>query len=324
MTPRIGSGIPAIAYVTAARTPSVRELAHAGALESPPEVLERYGFGRVCVAEEETPYELALRAATALLREHDIRPTSVDALLYAGAPGVVAFAKPADAPDTARDFCDTRRFAYPATRLQYELGLERATTIGLDQMACTSLFAAVRFARALIETEGLERIVCVSSEFYPSQAGREAITNCTSDAACALLVEGGAARNRIAGADAVTKGHFWNGDALRDEVIASYFPTAVHVIRRTMANAGWRAADVDWVIPHNVSATSWEILMRLAQLPAARLWNCNIARIGHTLAGDNFINLRDALDAGHVLPGEKLLLFSYGYGAHWTALAVEA
>jgi 3-oxoacyl-[acyl-carrier-protein] synthase III len=318
------AGIPAIAYVTAASSRSVRELALAGALESAPDVLERFGFGHVCVAEEETPYDLALAAGSALLREDDVSPTSIDALLYAGAPGVIAFAKPSDASRSARGLCDTRRFAYPAMRLQYELGLERATAIGLDQMACTSLFGAVRFARALIETEGLQRILCVSSEFYPSGAGREAITNCTSDAACALLVERGATRNRIVGADSISKGHFWNGDSLRDEVIASYFPTAVHVIARTIANAGWNAADVDWIMPHNVSVTSWGILRRLAGLPNARLWDCNIARIGHTLAGDNFINLRDALDAGHVRTGQKVLLFSYGYGAHWTGLALEA
>ena len=45
--------------------------------------------------------------------------------------------------------------------------------------------------------------------------------------------------------------------------------------------------------------------------------------MGHTLAGDNFINLRDAVCDGSVRPGDRLLLFSYGYGAHWTALALE-
>jgi 3-hydroxy-3-methylglutaryl CoA synthase len=49
-----------------------------------------------------------------------------------------------------------------------------------------------------------------------------------------------------------------------------------------------------------------------------------VARIGHTLAGDNFINLRDAIDDRSVRPGDRVLLFSYGYGAHWTALALEA
>lgn len=86
----------------------------------------------------------------------------------------------------------------------------------------------------------------------------------------------------------------------------------------------WRAEDVQWVIPHNVSLRSWQILLGLLGLPNARLWSRNIARDGHTLAGDNFINLRDATMEGAIQPGERLLLFSYGYGAHWTALALEA
>ena len=35
------------------------------------------------------------------------------------------------------------------------------------------------------------------------------------------------------------------------------------------------------------------------------------------------MNLRDATASGAVRPGDRALLFSYGYGAHWTGLAVE-
>ena len=316
--------IAAISYALPAETRSVRELAAVGALESGPELIERFGFDRVCVAVEETPYDLARRAASTLLQEQNVDPATVDAIIYGGSSGALAFARHADAASHAERLCDARRFEYPATRLQYDLGLTGATVMGLDQFACTTLFAAVRVARALCVAEGLERVLCVSSEFYPVNAGREAITNCTSDAACVLLVEGAGARNRIVGSATVTKGYYWEADAMRDEVVASYFPTAVHVIRRAVADAGWRPGDVDWIVPHNVSAKSWDILCRLIALPNARLWASNIARIGHTLAGDNFINLRDALDSRAIVPGEKLLLFSYGYGAHWTALAIEA
>jgi 3-oxoacyl-[acyl-carrier-protein] synthase-3 len=316
--------LSAIGYALAGASRTVRELHAAGSLESPPQLLERFGFERVRVAVDESPYDLALTAASALLREHDVDPASIDVLVYGGAPSGLAFARPRDAVEQARGLCDTRRFRYPGARLQYDLGLERATVLGLDQLACTTLFGAVRIARALCAAEGLERVLCVSSEFYPAAAGREAITNCTSDAACAALVERGGTRNRIVGSATVTKGYYWDADAMRDEVIASYFPTAVHVIRRTIADAGWNAEDVRWVVPHNVSATSWEILLPLAELPNARLWSDNIARLGHTLAGDNFINLRDARDSGAITPGEKVLLFSYGYGAHWTGLALEA
>jgi 3-oxoacyl-[acyl-carrier-protein] synthase-3 len=167
----------------------------------------------------------------------------------------------------------------------------------------------------------------VRREFYPAHAGREALYNCTSDAACGVLLErtdDGDAHNRIVGAATITKGYYWDAAAMREEVVASYFPTAVHAIWRTLESADWRAEDVDWVIPHNVSARSWEVLLRLAHLPNAKLWTRNIARRGHALAGDNFINLRDAIDAGDLRAGQRALLFSYGYGAHWTALAVEA
>jgi 3-oxoacyl-[acyl-carrier-protein] synthase III len=194
-------------------------------------------------------------------------------------------------------------------------------------LACTTLFGAVRVARAMMESEGIDRALCVASEFYPAHAGREALYNCTSDAACAILLERRDdvdARNRIVGSATITKGYYWDAAAMREEVVASYFPTAVHAIYRGLESASWSAEDVDWVIPHNVSARSWDVLLRLARLPNAKLWSCNIARRGHALAGDNFINLRDAIEAGDLRPGQRALLFSYGYGAHWTALAVEA
>lgn len=315
--------IAGIGYAFPAAHPTVRELHARGELTSDPALLERFGFDRVHVAEQETPFDLALDAARRLLADHAVDPESVGLLIWSGAPGTIALASQADAERGALGLTTMDRFKYPATRLQYELGLTSASTFALDQLACTSLLASVRVARAMCIAEGIERALCVSAEFFPARAGREAIWNATSDAACAVLVEREGTRNRIAGAATVTKGYYWDHQAMRDEVVASYFPTARHAIDRAVAEAGWRREDVSWVIPHNVSARSWEILLRLAALPNARLWTTNIARRGHTLAGDSFINLRDALCAGDVGPGEKVVLFSYGFGAHWTAMAVE-
>lgn len=312
-----------VAYALPARRRSLSELATFGQLESDPSLLAQFGFDGVYVAEDETPYSLALAAATAVLSEQRIPPESVDLLLYCGT-SALAFAARGSASDAACHLSTTRRFQYPATRLQYDLGLERASAIALDQLACTSLFAAVRLARAAIAAGEARRVLCVSAEFFPECAGREAIFNVTADAGCAVLVDDAPQRNRILASAESTKGYYWDADALRNEIIASYFPTAKHVIDQTLHRAGWSRDDVAWVIPHNVSVRSWEILLGLTGIPRARLWDRNVARIGHTLAGDNFINLRDAIDDGSVRPGDRLLLFSYGYGAHWTALAVEA
>jgi 3-oxoacyl-[acyl-carrier-protein] synthase III len=319
--------IRGIAYTYAAESRTIAELGARGALASEPELLERFGFGRVNVAVEESPYELASCAAATLLAEHDVDPASVGLLIYGGTPSAMAFSAASDAAAGAASLCTVDRFRFPATRLQYELGMDGAVVLALDQLACTTLFGAVRVARAMMAAEGIERAICVASEFYPSEAGREAIFNCTSDAACAVLLDRGeeaGGRNRIVGSATITKGYYWDAAAMQEEVVASYFPTAVHAIDRTLASAGWSRGDVDWVIPHNVSVRSWEVLMRLARLPNATLWSRNVALRGHALAGDNFINLRDAECEGAVRPGDRALLFSYGYGAHWTGLAVEA
>jgi 3-oxoacyl-[acyl-carrier-protein] synthase-3 len=319
--------IRGITYVYAAESRSVRELAACGTLESEPAVLEGFGFDRVHVAVGESPYALAHEAASRLLEKQRVGPESIGLLVCGGTPSAMAFSAATEADVGAAALCTADRFRYPATRLQHELDLEHAAVLALDQLACTTLFGAVRVARAMMESEGIERAVCVASEFYPAHAGREALYNCTSDAACAVLLERTEDRdagNRLVGAATITKGYYWDAAAMREEVVASYFPTAVHAIWRALESAGWRAEDVDWVIPHNVSARSWEVLLRLARLPNAKLWTRNIALRGHALAGDNFINLRDALDAGDLRAGQRALLFSYGYGAHWTALAVEA
>ncbi|HUG39522.1 MAG TPA: 3-oxoacyl-[acyl-carrier-protein] synthase III C-terminal domain-containing protein [Longimicrobiales bacterium] len=312
-------GIAAIAYAFAGPQVTVRQLAAAGRLESAPEVLEGFGFDTVHVAGRETPYDLALDCSRRALRDAGVAPAEVGLLIHGGATGEAAFA-----PGGGAAGCPGPSFRFPSTRLQHALELDDAWTFGLDQMACTNLLAAIRVGAGLMRAEGIRRALCVTSEFFGPGAPRERIYNCVSDAACAVLLDRDAPGCRLVAAVQVTKGYYWDAEAARDEVVASYFPTSRHVIERTLERAGWSAASVDWVIPHNVSARSWAILGGLLRLPRARVWIDNIARRGHTLAGDNLINLRDALDAGHINPGERLLLFSYGYGAHWTALAVEA
>lgn len=316
--------IAGISYVFPDGTRTVAELAGLSQLESSARTMEAFGFSSVHVGTSESPYDLAREAVARLLADRGVDPESVGLLIYGGTPGTMAFS-PADEADRATaGFCTTDRFKYPGARLQYDLGLTNASVFGLDQLACTTLLGAARIARSLCITEGIDRVVCVTSEFFPMHAGREAIFNCTSDAACAVLIERNGDRNRLVSAATVTKGYYWNTDALRDEVVASYFPTARFVAERTIDMAGWSRDDVDWIIPHNVSLRSWQILSGLLRLPNAKLWSENIAKRGHTLAGDNFINYRDALDAGAIEPGQRVLLFSYGFGAHWTGVAVEA
>jgi 3-oxoacyl-[acyl-carrier-protein] synthase III len=115
--------IRGIAYAYASESRSVRELAASGTLESEPAVLEGFGFERVHVAVEESPYALAHESATRLLDEQQVVPASIGLLVCGGTPSVMAFSAATDADAGAASLCTVDRFRYPATRLQHELGL---------------------------------------------------------------------------------------------------------------------------------------------------------------------------------------------------------
>jgi 3-oxoacyl-[acyl-carrier-protein] synthase III len=147
--------------------------------------------------------------------------------------------------------------------------------------------------------------------------------NVISDGACAVLVERGTGRNRVAARRQVTKGYYWNARTHRNEIIAAYFPTARAIVLDLLREQDLTLGGIARVIPHNVSRRSWEILLGLLQIPLDRLYADNIAPTGHVIAADNLINLKDAAETGDVRPGDRLLLFNFGFGANWAAWILE-
>lgn len=259
------------------------------------------------MCEDESAYDLARLAVGRLLRKSLTAPGKIDVILYASALESAV-----------------KRFNYPASRLQYELGMHRAVTLGVGQAGCASFFAAVRLARDLLIAEpDLERILCVSSDVLPRQAKREIFFNLISDGACAAIVERSSASNRLVSYAQVTKGAHWSAREKKHEIIAAYFPTAIAVVEEALRRAALDRSAIKLVVPHNVSADSWKILLRMAGIEHDRLFRSNIAVKGHTIAADPMINLSDAIARGRVERGDYLLLFTFGFGAHWACMILQ-
>ncbi len=319
-------GIEAVTYWLPDHAPTLAELEQAGALRGPASTLASFGFERARVAQSESHVDMAMSAVAQLLHESGTSPDEIDLVLYAGALTSSSTMECAPAPAGSvlhmRDFMDF--FKYPVSRLQSELDLANATVAGIDQQGCAAIFSAVRLARATLLAEPEVRtVLCVSADRLPHASSREVVYNLVSDGACAMLVRRGATQNRIVATHQVTKGAFWDSDSLENEIIAAYFPTARTVIEDTLRKARITLDDIDWVIPHNVSLRSWEILLGLIGCPREKLFSQNIGRVGHTIAADNFINLRDATDAGLIRKGDVLLLFTFGYGLNWSCMVLE-
>jgi 3-oxoacyl-[acyl-carrier-protein] synthase III len=307
-------GIPAISYVLPGEPVPLDVLAREGKLEHPVEVLQQFGFGSAHISD--VPADaLALEALQRLCTDARIDPDTIDALFYAGA------LPPSHCVATGGAL---QGFSYPVSRLQYECGFTSAITVGIGQAGCTGLMAAVDLAAAHLRTHpDARRAVCVSADVLGPETKREIIVNVISDGACAVLIERGAARNRLLASRRISKGYYWDASGRSNEIIAAYFPTAINIIRDTLASRGMTAADVQLLIPHNVSRRSWNILMPLIGVPPERLFADNIGRKGHVIAADNFINLKDAIDGGRLNAGDRALLFNFGFGATWAAVILE-
>ena len=319
-------GIDAVTYWLPDAAPTLEELEGRGALRGPASTLAGFGFRHARVAQSESHVDMAVHAVRELLAETGTPPDDIDLVLYAGALTSSTTMECAPAPAGSvlhlRDLMDF--FKYPASRVQSELDLTNAAVAGIDQQGCAAIFSAVRLGRATLLAEpDVRTVLCVGADRLPHGVARDVVYNLVSDGACALLMRRDATRNRVIATHQVTKGAFWDAGSLENEIIAAYFPTARTVIEETLRKAGVTLDDIDWIIPHNVSLRSWEILLGLVGAPREKLFSENIGRIGHTIAADNFINLRDATDSGRLAKGDLLLLFTFGYGLNWSCMVLE-
>lgn len=309
-------GISAIAYHEPEIRKTVRELAAEGRLVSEPEALEELGF-KHCLMSERPSTDVAADVIGDVLRQAELEPADVELVVNASALATSSLVPPGYLGPQNPDTEHLQQFFYSTGRIQDELGLVNAQTIGLSEQSCSSLMGAVWLARALMIQDGLNTAVCVNADVFPQGYKREVIYNIVSDSACAVVLRRGETRNQVLMYHHMTKGYYWDCDRRQNEMIASYFTTGKRVVRNTLRRAQVKLADVKMIIPHNVSYRSWDILSRLIDFPIDRIYTGNIAERGHSIAADNFLNLKDCLSEKRLQSGDLALLYSFGLGAHW-------
>jgi len=297
---------------------TVDDLCRHGCVSSTKAQLLDFGFRRVRVAGRATAADLAEAAVRALFRQTHHEPNDVDVIFYATA---------VDSPRLPRATPRSRPsalFRYAAARLQDRLGMNRANVVGVGQAGCASFFSAIRLARGLLAAEPNVRLaLCVGADTLPAGGHREILYNLISDGACAVLVERDARVNRVVAYVQTTKGFYWDSVERENEIVAAYFPTARAVMRQALDQAGLTIDDIGLIIPHNVNRSSWTILLRLLDAPTNKFFGRNIGARGHTIAADTIINLADAIRLGRVRPGDYVMLFTFGFGAHWACLILQ-
>jgi 3-oxoacyl-[acyl-carrier-protein] synthase III len=307
-------------YALGERKTHVTESETAGRLISSAADLAEAGFEWHHIAEPTTnAYDLA-RSTTTQLAAGPLEE-GVDAIVYATClPGNGNVGDPRDWERT-RDVKHLMDF--PASRLQADFGLDRAVTVGLNQQACTAMLGSLRLAGSLLSTEpDWERVLCVTADRFPAGAVYEQAYNLISDGAAACVVSREPASFRLVTSHQITNGGL--AQASDDQTVGTYFSYVHQLIRTTLARAGLRPADVDWIVPQNTNAKAWQILSRQFGFDPERVWLPSLPDVGHVISADNLINLHSLAHSGQLRPGEHVLLLMAGFGLNWQAVILQA
>lgn len=323
MTADVQFGISDIHYMLPPTRYTVQELYSNGMLLSDAAAMEELGFEYGLIWDRPT-VDVASELVSSLLLKADIDPSDVDIFINASAIPSNSLVPPEQSAPTTPDNKHLQQFMNTSAKVQDEAGLVNARVMGMCEMSCSSLMAAIWTARALMIQDDLDIAICINVDKFTPDCKREVVYNVVSDSACGVVVRRNSPRNRIVAYDTMTRGYFWDSDRRQNEMLASYFTTGSRIVKRTLSKSRYSLDDIKLLVPHNVSKRSWQILSDLIGFPIDRVYLGNIAAIGHSIAADNFINLSDVGSSELLDPGDPVLLYTFGLGAHWACMVLEA
>ncbi len=294
-------------------------------------IRERTGIEARHVAADptETTATLAAAAARKALEVADIPPSKINLIICSTSSPEHIF------PSTA-------------SIVQDLIGADNAGAFDLSA-ACSGFVYGLSMARSMILAGDAEYILVLGSETLSRIVDWTDRSTCVlfGDGAGALLV---AASDVPGGIMAVELGSDGSGAAtLTLPAGGSALPTSLetvtsgsHYIKmdgkavfrfatrvmaeattRVLAKAGLTPADVDLVVPHqaNIRIIQNSVLKQL-KIPEEKVF-INLQRYGNTSTASIPIALCEAIDAGKVKPGDKLVFVGFGAGLTWAACAIE-
>ena len=94
------------------------------------------------------------------------------------------------------------------------------------------------------------------------------------------------------------------------------------VARETVATAGLRLEDIDWLIPHQANVRILEATAKRLKVPHERLI-VTVDRHANTSAASVPLALDVAVRDGRIRPGHRVMLQGVGGGFTWGASLVE-
>lgn len=300
-------------------------------------VIEKTGINaRYVAAEGETASDLAVNATEKLFLEHPELREQIDFLIFCS-----------QAPD----------YILPTTAciIQNRIGLSTSAGALDINLGCSGYIYCLGLAKALIESGQRKMVLILTADTYTKliHPRDRSVRSVFGDGAAATVVQASGERLTIHIPDLGSDGsgatnlivpvggfrrrtsdpieHVDESGNLRTdanlfmngrEILMFTLKRVPGSVANAMGNAGWSTEDVDLLVLHQASKLVLDTLTQRLKVPADRSWN-GMSQIGNTVSATIPFALRQAVDAGALKPGAKVILAGFGVGYSWGSVAVE-
>ncbi len=298
------------------------ELAARGVETSDEWIVERTGIrARHFAAPEMSSSDLGLEAARNALQAAGLQAADIDLIIVA-----------TSTPDMV--------FPSTATILQHKLGIAGCPAFDV-QAVCSGFVYALTVADSLIKTGTASKALVIGSEVFSRILDFNDRTTCVlfGDGAGAVVLEASDTPGILATdlhADGkhvgilCVPGTVSGGQVLGDPLLKmdgqAVFKLAVGVLedaaRATLAKAGLKDTDIDWLIPHQANIRIMQSTAKKLKLPLSKLV-VTVDQHGNTSAASIPLALDASVRSGQVQKGDTLMLEGVGGGFTWGAVLLN-
>ncbi|MGC1375205.1 MAG: beta-ketoacyl-ACP synthase III [Anaerolineales bacterium] len=292
-------------------------------------IRERSGIReRRIAAEGQHTSSLGLEAALAALKVANLAPADLDLIICA-----------TSTPD----------YIFPTTAciIQDQLGATKAGAFDL-LAACTGFIYALNMGAQVIRSGSMKNVLVIGAETFSRYLNWKDRSTCIlfGDGAGAFVLQASEIPNGVMGAVLHSDGS--GADMLSIPGGGSVHPASeltvhagmhyvqmngkevfrfasrvfVQATHEVLKASGWKIEDLNLIIPHQANLRIIDSAARSLKLPIEKFM-INVDRYGNTSAASIPIATVEAVQAGRLKAGDKVVFVGFGGGLTWGALAVQ-
>ncbi len=291
-------------------------------------ITSRTGIKRRHIAgPDEATSDLAIIAARQALEAAGVRARDLDLVLVGTATPDHIFPATACVLQDRLGAANAGAFDLLAACSSFVYGLISAGQLISSGVIRTALVVGAETLSRLIDWE--DRRTCVligdgagAAVLGPSTSGRglySGAVGADGSAGDVLKVPAGGSRMPVTAEAIERKQHraYMDGQAVFKLAVR----TIPGLIRKTVADAGWTMDQIDLIVPHQANLRIIEAMVSQLGLPEEK-FVVNIQEYGNTSAASVPLALYEAVQAGRIRDGDRIVLAAFGGGFTYAACAL--